>query len=565
MLLFLLSLGLFLANTFLASTGGIDYVLNLKESLGSKGSIAGIFLVAFVALLLPPILLWRRVKKGFLAWTFVWNALVLGLLFGLAPGKQWLHNKGTAIPAEFLGQDSWLVKSVLHQKLGWGPERPVAKASEPNEAVLKTDQEAPTPEKAAEKTPEPRPSETASSPVEPELVHEQQTESVTPSKDDSSGEEFSESHYESLLSGSPKRLQAYVKQFPQALETNIDNSPAGIRTLIIRNRRRTVKWMLSKGVSLKGVDGILGDALASQISFNRKAETLSMMLKAGASGRGTGSYRMAPLHSVHTVPMVKQLLANGADVNERNSKGETPLHAMVTGIRPHETKLLVDSGADVNARDDRGRTPLFSAQNSPRTVAVLLAGGAKVEVADGRGKMVRQVFQDNLLEQLNENPDYIQATERKLARMRFSLQLLDDLEKAQRISDSLKPGPKRRYKSTDGRFSAIFPFQPKYIKYAETMTILDSDIIYQAGYTTPTKTALERMRKPRSGNKEFKISGCPAIRTTPKSGVTHCYVFVGDSVIKFAVTGVSEAEQDAFIDSIELHPDDPPLGLEFQD
>ena len=66
------------------------------------------------------------------------------------------------------------------------------------------------------------------------------------------------------------------------------------------------------------------------------------------------------------------LLANKADVNARNNKGETPLHRVLAqatdsrytpetelGKRNVEmVELLVASNADVNAKDNNGSTPL---------------------------------------------------------------------------------------------------------------------------------------------------------------------------------------------------------------
>jgi ankyrin repeat protein len=80
---------------------------------------------------------------------------------------------------------------------------------------------------------------------------------------------------------------------------------------------------------------------------------------------------------------VGSLVANGADVNARNEKGETQLHR-VAGKPGKGVELLLAHGADVNAKDLFGDTPLHkaaSADNKELT-ALLLAHGADVNARD---------------------------------------------------------------------------------------------------------------------------------------------------------------------------------------
>ena len=69
------------------------------------------------------------------------------------------------------------------------------------------------------------------------------------------------------------------------------------------------------------------------------------------------------------------LLANGADPNVTDDKGQTPLHFIAQkGIGKNQVKLLIEHGADPNARDDAGRTPLDYAKKAKRkTVATFLS------------------------------------------------------------------------------------------------------------------------------------------------------------------------------------------------
>jgi hypothetical protein len=80
------------------------------------------------------------------------------------------------------------------------------------------------------------------------------------------------------------------------------------------------------------------------------------------------------------------LLANGANVNARDSHMHTPL-MVALGIYNHDkmVRLLLAKGADVNLADDSGMTPIAYSvrQGQMEDVKVLLANDANVNVVTG--------------------------------------------------------------------------------------------------------------------------------------------------------------------------------------
>jgi Ankyrin repeats (many copies) len=92
--------------------------------------------------------------------------------------------------------------------------------------------------------------------------------------------------------------------------------------------------------------------------------------------------------AAHRPPIVRQLLAAGADVAARNRRGAQPLHYAADGIpgsrawnpaaQGETVTALIEAGADPDATDNSGVAPLHRAVRTrcAAAVAALLAGGA---------------------------------------------------------------------------------------------------------------------------------------------------------------------------------------------
>ena len=83
--------------------------------------------------------------------------------------------------------------------------------------------------------------------------------------------------------------------------------------------------------------------------------------------------------------MIKEALANGKDINQKDEAECTPLHCAVSGRRKEVAEYLLDNGADVNARCIDNSTP-FAFADTVEMAAFLLAKGANVNIRTKNGQ-----------------------------------------------------------------------------------------------------------------------------------------------------------------------------------
>lgn len=85
--------------------------------------------------------------------------------------------------------------------------------------------------------------------------------------------------------------------------------------------------------------------------------------------------------------IVRLLLEHGADCNEKDSDGLTPLTHAIRGDHEAAVRLLLSHGADCNDKDSDGLTPLAHAIRGDHeaVVHVLLSHGAQLDYTEGPG------------------------------------------------------------------------------------------------------------------------------------------------------------------------------------
>ena len=120
------------------------------------------------------------------------------------------------------------------------------------------------------------------------------------------------------------------------------------------------------------------------IRLNNISELRSLMTQNGVRHKDPrGGTPLLYAAAVGTFEAMQLLAASGADVNDANDFGATPL--MLSVSEPEKAAFLINHGADVNARSKMGRTPLLLAaatDGASETVRLLLDHGAKLDVRD---------------------------------------------------------------------------------------------------------------------------------------------------------------------------------------
>ena len=92
---------------------------------------------------------------------------------------------------------------------------------------------------------------------------------------------------------------------------------------------------------------------------NGQGPCLRLLAQAGANVNARDSAGNTPLHEIYYADVAEQLLKFGADVNARNNNGETPIF---TNLADDCVPLLISHGADLKIRNANGQTVFDAAK-----------------------------------------------------------------------------------------------------------------------------------------------------------------------------------------------------------
>jgi ankyrin repeat protein len=156
-----------------------------------------------------------------------------------------------------------------------------------------------------------------------------------------------------------------------------------------------VKFLLSKGADTTLQDKDQNASALMYASRSGAVENAKLLVAANANVKYAAKGGVTALHWAAEngwVPMVTFLLEKGADIEAKNSAGQTAL--FLPGIFNDDenhlacVRALLEKGAVINAVDNDKRTPLMIAISHahPATAALLLSKKADVNLADKLGQ-----------------------------------------------------------------------------------------------------------------------------------------------------------------------------------
>ena len=162
-----------------------------------------------------------------------------------------------------------------------------------------------------------------------------------------------------------------------------------------RDDRPTIERALELGATVGAKDDLQRSTVLLAVKDAQNLELVRWLHAKGADLDEPDLGGRTPLSfaaEAGALDSVRYLVANGAVADRRDGQQRTPLFHAALGDHADVVADLLDQGADVNARDQFGDTPLIvaCAKGHAKTAALLLARGADAALQDQEGRTAKE-------------------------------------------------------------------------------------------------------------------------------------------------------------------------------
>lgn len=154
------------------------------------------------------------------------------------------------------------------------------------------------------------------------------------------------------------------------------NGTTALHTAVKKGNVEIVKLLLEAGADPNSQDSLGNTALLINPEKSQ-GEIIDLLLEYKANPKAKSLYGDTALHVAIMVGMdveiLKKLKDAGADINERNKVGVTPIAIAVDNKLQNHVQFLIDNHADIHAEDIENNTPLSRALTGSKDLEERLA------------------------------------------------------------------------------------------------------------------------------------------------------------------------------------------------